>query len=419
MKHLFTVGTGLFLLLIYGSTVNLPAHAASGTIDGDVFGLQQGVFHPFLSVTERYTDNLYNSNTNKESELVSIVSPGLALALPGSDVVDIKMNTATGVPGGLAMSRYKMDTTRRYQGMLVYNPEFEFYHDNSSENFISQKVKGAFQYNAPGGLTLDIADHYKYGQEMRGEIGNPDPDTYYANVAHAIVEFAFSPKFSIGAGGAFHTISYRETDFRDRNDRVYFSSLNFHPTTKTRLFFEYKNIDVRYDAFLSTDKENTEDQYYAGFAWKMTAKSQGTFKVGYMAKDFDTPGIDDPSDWAGEIDLTHAITPDTAIMLGASRKYHETNIAAADYYTADRVTAMYSQAFTSKLKGDMMLSYGKDNYEGIVLECDTYIIRPALTFKPRRWLSIELAYSYTERFADLAFMDYSTNDYTLRIGGTF
>ncbi len=415
-----TVVPFLFLSFLVSETLFAASLQSDSGISGDIFGRHQRALHLFLDITEKYTDNFYNADIFKESEKITTISPGLVLALPGADITDIDMSASTAAPGGFSMTRYKMETDRQYQGILVYNPEFELYDEHRDENFTSQKLKGAFQYNT-GGLTLDIADSYRHAQEMRGDAGNPNPDTYDANVIHAIAEFAFSPMLSVGIGEAYNSLSYRETDFRDRSDTFFSGWVNLNLSSKTKLFCEYQYIDVEYDSNASAlARDNQEDLIYGGISWKMTAKTRGTCKLGYMSKDFKNSAVEDLDDLTGEIRITHELTPRTLLMLNASRKYYETNLTAASCYTADRISAAYFQAFTPKLMGSLSLSYGSDDYNGIDLEADTYMARPALTFEPTRWLSFELAYSYTKRRAEkMPVMDYRTNEYTFKISGKF
>lgn len=424
MKRFAQIGWSVFFLIVLGNLSLLSAaQSDSAGISGDIFGRKHGIIHPFLKVSETYSDNLTNSYIDEVSDWKTVISPGIALVFPGTGSTDVRMDSSTVAPGGLALSRHKLDTSNRYQGIVVYSPEITRYKDNSDENFTAQRVTGAFQYNAPGGLSIDIADKYQYAQEMWGETGDYKTDhaTYADNVVHGIVDFAFSPKFSISAGGAYHTLEYKHdiSEFRDRDDRVYSGALNFHLSTKTKLFCEYKRIDVRYDVNEFAQKDSTEDFVYGGVTWDITAKSQGTCKFGYVTKDFDAPGVDEESTWAGEIDITHKITDRTLIMASAVRTYYETNTETANFYTTNRVDLAYHQAFTPKVSLRFLLSYQNDDYDGIALENDTYRIRPAIVFTPYQWLSCELAYRYSDRTSDLDTWEYTTNEYTASIKASF
>jgi hypothetical protein len=424
VKQLCRFGWSVLLLILAGSLSVSAAEMGydSQGVGGEVFGRKTGIIHPFLSVSEVYTDNLTNSSTNEESDYITIFSPGIALAIPGTGNTDVRISSATGAPGGLSVSRQKLSTTKRFQAFLTYNPEIKRYKDNSDEDFTGQRVTGAFQYNAPGGLTVDIAEKYQHAQEMWGETGdNTAHATYDDNLTHAIVEFVFSPKFSITAGGSYHTLGYKHgiSEFRDRDDSTYFGSFNYHVSPKTRLFLEYKRIDVSYEENVSKTRDSSEDFVSAGFSWDITAKSTGTCKFGYVAKDFDDSSLNDPSTWSGEIDLTHMLTNRTMIMVSAFRGYFESNLQTAEYYTTNRCDLSFSQDFTPKLGANLLVSYQNDDYQGAAIENDTYKVRPGIRFSPYRWLACQLAYCYTKRDSDLKTWEYSTNEYTLSVSASF
>ena len=423
MKQLWRIGWGMFFLVMLG---NLSVSAAEGYysdgVGGEVFGRKAGIIHPFLSVSETYTDNVTNSTEDEESDYITVISPGIALAIPGTGNTDVRISSSTGAPGGLSVSRRKLATDRRFQSFLVYNADIKRYKDNSDEDFTGHNVTGAFQYNAPGGLSIDIADKYQHAQEMWGETGGAtDHATYDDNLAHAIVDFAFSPKFSITAGGSYHTLGYKHgvSKFRDRDDTTGYGALNYHVSPKTRVFLEYKRIDVSYQESVSDSRDSTEDFAYAGFSWDVTAKSTGTCKFGYVSKDFDDATIDDTSTWTGEIDITHMLSDKTMIMASAVRGYYETNFQTANYYTTNRCDFSFSQALTPKLAAQIMLSYQNDDYDGVTIENDTYKVRPAITFSPYRWLNCQLAYCYSKRDSDQKDWEYTTNEYTLAIRASF
>lgn len=393
----------------------------SGGISGDIFGKKNRVFHPSFTISGEYTDNLYNTHTDEEDEFITVVSPAITFALPGTEETDIRINSATGVPGGLMLSRDMLETANRLQGILSYAPEFEIYANNSDENFTRQTLKGAFQYNAPGGLTIDIADQYRKDQEMRGETGNQSGEEFESNLANGAIKFAFSPKFSMGANITTYALSYSASsaDFRDRDDTAVAGAFYYHLTDKTEVFTEYKFIDVQYDAAVSSDRENTEDQVVAGVTWRMTAKSRGTFKLGYAQKDFDAPGVDDPSDWYAELNAAHKFTTRTMIQVGAVHRFSETNFSASDYYATDAVNLVYTQELTPKVQWRTAIRYSADDYDGVDLELENYGIRPSVSFLPYRWLTVDLAYDYEKRDATVDLLDYTTNSVILSIEAMF
>jgi hypothetical protein len=422
MKRFAQIGWGVLFLIVLGAwPVLAAAQPDAEGISGDIFGRSSGIVHPFLEISETYTDNMTNASENEESDFITDIVPGIALAFPGTGSTDVRFTSSTAAPGGLTLSRQKLVTNRRFQGIAIYSPEIKMYGDNSDQNFTAQRATGAFQYNAPGGLTVDIADKYQHAQDTWGETGGLGHETYDNNVANAIVELAVLPKISLSGGGSYHSLAYKHdiSEFRDRNDRVYSGALNFHASSKTKLFCEYKRVDIMYKEDISANRESTGDYVYGGMSWDMTAKSQGLCKLGYVSKDFDESGIDDPSTWTAEANISHQFTDRTMVTIGAIRDYYESNLATSGYYTTNRVNLTYGQALTSKLTGNILLSYQNDDYDNIELENDTYSVQPGINFSPYRWLTCRLAYTYSDRNSDDDSWEYSTNEFTFSAKASF
>ncbi len=424
MKQLWKIGLGILFLMVLGSITVSAAeeYYSSQGVSGDVFGRKTGIIHPFIKVSGTHTENVFNSSDNEDSDFITSVAPGIALAIPGTGNINTGMSSATGAPGGLSTSRQKLFTVKRFQGFLVYNAEIIEYSDNSDEDFTGQYFTGAFQYNVPGRLTVDIANKYQRAQEMWGEAGiTNDHATYDDNLAHAILEFTFSSKFSITAGGSYHTLGYKHgiNEFRDRDDATFFGSFNYHISPKISLIFEYRQVDVSYEEDLSEILDSSQKQVSAGLAWDITAKSKGALKFGYVNKEFDDSSLDDPSTWTAEASIAHMLTSKTVVTVSGTRGFFETNIQTSDYFTTNRVGLTINQKLTPKLGANLELNYQNDDYDGIDIENDTFSVSPGLSYSPTRWMTCQLAYSYSDRDSDDDNWDYTTNAYTFSITASF
>ena len=56
--------------------VSLLPENADVAKDDNLFGLEGGYFHPYITLQGEYTDNLYNIKTNKTSNFLTTLSPG-------------------------------------------------------------------------------------------------------------------------------------------------------------------------------------------------------------------------------------------------------------------------------------------------------------------------------------------------------
>jgi len=126
----------------------------------EIFGMKGGYIHPFLSVTEFFTDNVLNSRDNRKSDFATVLSPGIWLTFPHVKEKLLLIDTANISPGGFSLSRYKPESFRRFQTYLFYNADIELYSNESSLNGVSHKAEGLFQYNLRGGLSFELVDQF-------------------------------------------------------------------------------------------------------------------------------------------------------------------------------------------------------------------------------------------------------------------
>ncbi|MEJ2200026.1 MAG: hypothetical protein P8X63_03285, partial [Desulfuromonadaceae bacterium] len=126
-----------------------------------IFGRRSGYIHPFVSITESYTDNLFNTESQEESDLITTISPGVWLALPGARQPMLQLVTSSNAPGGLELSRFETETERPFQSYALYRAGIKELRDNPEENLVTHRVEGMIQYNLRGGLSLEGLDIYE------------------------------------------------------------------------------------------------------------------------------------------------------------------------------------------------------------------------------------------------------------------
>lgn len=415
MKKLFFI-----LILICFFSVN----GFSAEISGDIFGRQNRHIHPAAALGIEYTDNLYNSNTDKESDIALVFSPSIALAVPGTKDVDIVMNTDTGAPGGLSLSRDRIDSKRKYLGYFIYNPKAEVYKENTDENMVSHTIKAAGQYNAPGGLSLDIAGRFSNSSEQRGEVGNREQDEYKDLLFDFIARYDVGAKLFVKGKASSYSIDYdlKSSEFRNRSDKSFGLSAGYKLSPKTEVALEYQRAEVNYDEAVSVNnkiyyRDSTEDIYSANFSWYMTGKSKGVLKFGSVSKSFDSGN--DADDMFAELNIIYRITTRKRLQFAASRRFYETNWVKADYYISDKLSFFYEQKFTSKITGSINLYWTSDDYDSMDLKNNIYQLNPAVEYKYNDWLSFKGGYVFETRSSDYESLEYDTNRLYVSVNGQF
>ncbi len=397
-----------------GQSASKPVTDDEG-ISSDIFGTKGGRFHPFLILEELYTDNLFATDTNKQNDFITTITPGIWLAFPANREKLLSIDTTSSSPGGLNLSRIKPEATRRYQTYFLYSPEFVFYSDFSKHNHINQKAEALFQYNLNSGLSFDLIDLFNDVEEIAG---NGITDRLYQhqdNLLDFITTYdAPSGKFKLQFSYSNYDLDYKDdiVSYRNRNDDSFGISVFYKFKPKTSFFIEYNYADIDHDGGITND--SSENRYYAGLTWDITAKTRGTVKLGYMDKNFDLAGIEDQDDFSLEVQTQHNLTPKRALQINGYRKFHESDLATASSYTSTGINIGLMQRFTEKWSGTLSVLYEQNKYNGFDRDDDLFGIGPAVRFEAKRWLIFDLGYSYYNNDSNISVYRYETNQVFFR-----
>jgi hypothetical protein len=401
-----------------------PVGFARERVSGDVFG-SGGFLHPFLAITEYYTDNVFFTRDNRKSDFATIISPGIWLTIPHVYERLLQIDTSNLSPGGFSLSRYRPETFRRYQAYLFYNADIERYSRYSSENAVDHRAEGLFQYNFRGGLSLDFLDQFTASHDVRGTNITTSLDKFSSNLAGVTLSYDASHRFKFRMDYSNFFLHYTAptNDFRDRDDNAVSGYLFYKFRPKTSFFAEYEFMTIRYrNNALSDSKEH---HFFGGIAWDITAKSKGSVKAGYGIKDFTESALGSSNDFIMEAQIDHKLTPKTSLILRASRKTNETNVLTTDFVVSNTFGLEYLQRITGKVTADAKLSYTNDNYKGNFtsggitkkLRNHYYIAAFALQYKFKEWLQIDLGYIFDLRDSSFSEFDYRNNSVFMRLTG--
>ena len=395
-------------------------------LSGDVFGRRGGYLHPFLSISEYYTDNVFNAYGEKKSDFITVISPGVWLTIPRIYEKLLSVDTSSIAPGGFSLSRSAAGSFRRYQTYLFYGADIERFSKYSSENVTSHKLEGLFQYNLRGGLSIELVDQYLASHDIRGTGISSELDKYKTNLSNLILTYDALEKIKFRIDYSNFLVNYdaSRNDYRDRADNAFSGYIFYKFQPKTSVFIEYDFIDISYDENALFDSK--EYHYFGGLQWDVTAKSKGSVKAGYGVKNFSVSSIGDAKDFIVEAQIDHQFTPKTSMKIKASRKTNETNISTTDFILSNNIEVEYLQRLTGKITGDVNFSYTNDSYKGNLTfdgetkerKDDTFRGAFALRYKFKEWLNLDSGYIYTKRDSNFSDFNYTTNIIFIRITGS-
>ncbi len=404
-----------------------PAEAR--TISGDIFEKKKRNFHLYLGLEGDYSDNIFNTRDDRKADFSTVLSPGISFNIPG-----VKENwrltaieTANVTPGGTALTRFPTRYPNRLVASVSYHAEIERFMKYTSENTTSHIAEGFLQYNFRGGLSVDLQDQFMRSHNQRGTGIFFTLDRFNSNFFSTFVSYEVSDRMLLRADFSNFSVHYlaSQNDFRDRTDNGASAFVFYKVGSKTALFVQYEFLDIRYDEnVLSGSREH---HVFAGLRWDVTARTKGSVKAGYGAKDFSASGQSNTKDFLAEAQVDYFFTPKTSVSLVASRKTNESDVSAANFIVSDSARATYTQRFTKKVNGSVRLSWQRDRYEGdVTIGAETkqlvekYVeAAVALQYEFKEWLKFDLGFSRARRTASFSELEYTTNTVYLKAASFF
>jgi hypothetical protein len=410
-----------------------PAYAGSepseskDNIGWDVFGSRGGWLHAYLTVNEKYSDNIFYTDSNEDSDFITILSPGILLATPGSEALDI--STSKDVPGGITIRRYEKPSFRPFSAYLSYGPEFEIYKDNSDQNTTNHQLEASLQYKLRGGLSVGLFNQYldTYDPYSTNRRDKKDQDKYKTNITQIDLGYKISPKLNLDLGYSFFWVDYdqNEDDDLNRVDHTGRGYIYFRVRPKVALFSGYELARIDYDK--GENRDSIENRFFGGLQWNITEKSRGRIKGGYGVKKFDDSDIDGAKESIFEAQVIYHFTPKTSLRVRGYRRNEESDASRFDYTLTYGARASYLQRITRKITFGMEFWYRNRNYEDDTRRADAsrdrkdndYFLSPYLSYAFRDWFSMHLRYEYEKRDSNEADIDFETNSvligFTLKI----
>lgn len=375
----------------------------------DVLGGGTGYIHPYLAVGEYFTDNFYETRSNRKSEFVTRITPGLWLSLPASPYQMVRVNTLNVAPGGLELSRFRTKGKTRLQAYGSYQADVLLHKRFHEEDQINQRAEGFFRYNLRGGLSLQLLNVFLIEHDSAGTGSTLSLDKFKSNLFEVSVDYELSPKTLLEAEYAWYTLDYdtTETGFRDRDDQRFSARVFQQFWPKTSVFLEYNFITLDYDQDVLSDSD--EHQMFLGLEWQQTDKSRWRTKLGYGNKDFDSSDFKDADNFLAELQFRHRFTPKTYIDLQGSRSMNESDSVGYDYVISHKLLLRYYQNITAKLLGSANIYYRVDDYKGDDRSDDYYGAGLDMRYALTRWLNVAGGYSFQKRNSNINTNDFDKN----------
>ena len=334
-----------------------------------------------------YDDNIYLTKDDTKSSVISTTRVGT--------------NYEANIPGsGLTLSA---------NALLGYNA----YTEKPSTNNYWDAFAGVQLQND----WMKLGDRFVYTSDpANSEL--TDRAKRLQNVGYLSLKTSTEKTFGLG---------FTAEDIFDRYMQARWSYLNctrvnlgvqafYNVSPKTNFFAEYVYSDISYRS--NKINESTGSSVGLGVNGQLAAKVTGTAKITYDMRDYDhdLAGAKNYNDLLGYFaELEWTPTEQNTVRLSGQRRMEETTYGPNRYF-ADTVISLYgSQKIYSKWTASLTLSWEDMDYArevaGTKRNDDLWIVRPAVDYQFKDWLSAGVWYQFRTRRSNEDWAKYDRNQF--------
>ena len=302
---------------------------------------------------------------------------------------------------------------------VAYQGEYAAYKDNTKLNYDNHDIALFARLDHSLKFNSDFKLSYKDEIEEPGTNNSSSLLIKQFNQTEkkqATAKLYYGTRQSIGQiVFGFDHHEYRYTNnlqgYRDVDRNRLTGTFYYRIAPKTRLLFQASIGDYDYvtkNQF--ADQSSKETFYLAGVEWDITAKTSGTFKLGYQGKNFKENVYNDITGLSYMLDMTWKPNTYSKIKIAASRMTQEssqllTSAFVTNSYTVDgehEITprTKLKAAYTFDSDDIVTLRNRTDKRHNIVLGVDHSLLT---------WLNISLDYQFIERSSDFQIYEYKAN----------
>ncbi len=351
---------------------------------------------PTVDVAESYDSNIFYSETDEKSALVTVIAPKVKAGMEvGANKYSVTADAAIG--------RYSSSSA-----------------DNYVDSSIGMDIHQSFTRKA----VLDVNASRNNYHEARGAGYSKgiasllaEPDKYHINRLGA--KFSYGSRDAIGRivfGLSSSTRIYDTrrafTKLRDNNNIGGTVTFYYHVMPKTSLLFELSNREIKYDNNPTYD--STEQRALVGVSWDISALTTGTAKAGLLEKNFDEASRKDFSGFSWELGARWTPLSYSVVDVVSKGRTEETN-GSGDYIDSKSILTRWTHFWNEKVNTALDLNFTKNQYKPTSRVENYYSLGVQVTYNMRRWLNVGAGYTRSSNSSTAAGFDFDKNVFSLSL----
>ena len=371
---------------------------SSKSQDTPVIQLGPVEVHPFLSVQETYSDNIFLVPDYKKHDFITTLAPGAQLKLP----------------------------FRRHALFLSGTATIVNYAKYSSENKTDWTLSGAGDFYFGSRINLKISDSYLENHEPRSQSAVSYVEKYKNNNASASLTYVLADvsKLQLDYTNAYW--KFKNSGFRSRDENTVSAYAYYRVMPKTSLFTEYEFKNVYFtEKAGGSDLDNKVHSALFGLTWELSELSKGTVKGGYLYKTFDDTSRKDFGTFVASLELSHRFSDYNAIKLAGAREVNESSLLGTSYSISTGINGEFTHKFNDRFSAALKAAFNDEVFSNVVAgdsvkRNDQVVLGGAkATYAFRRWMDSTLEYYIRRKDSNVSAYDSTENNISLTLKAFF
>lgn len=373
----------------------------------DAVGIHAGAFtiFPQASVSEKYNDNIYATDTNEQDDFITVLS------------------SSASINSNWSRHALKLDA-----GVSKY-----IYADNTGENRLDWNVGAHGVLDIRRDTRFSAGATYAQLHEDRGDPNSPaaaaEPTEYDLFGATAAFDQRFN-RLTARLSGTYSNYDYKDVPSiagplidQDDRDRVEYEEalrLGYDVSPDTNVYVQGTVNQRDYDLDPPAVAINRDSDGYnvvVGSDFRLSSLAQGSVFVGYQQQSYDNSAFSDVSGLSYGADVEWYVTPLTTVTFSAASTVEETTTVGASGYLQQMGGIRVDHELLRNLILNGRVSYSVADYEGVNRTDNTIGAGLGFDYLLNRNLSLGFGYDFAKKDSDAIGEDYTRNQIGLTLTG--
>jgi hypothetical protein len=357
------------------------------------------ILTPYLGASGLYRSNIFLTPTDKKSDFIVVLSPGIQAELPIAGV-------------------HRLSVGFLGKGFI--------YTGFPSESHYDQNVNANLTLNFRGGTRVRLGNTFRVATEERNSLFAVRR-RYWRTTPYLTISRALADRWKLQGSYQFDTLQF--VNQRDQGNNYLQQNLGttlyyrFWP--KTAVLLEY--IFTYRDYPNASLDNNYSHSPLVGLTWSPTTKLSGTLKFGYTFKVYETSQSqrnNNPENWILSAELLYRLSRYTNISVNAQRAFLEdVDFSNVGYRSTGVWVTVNHNWHYFRVQSYATFFYINNDYLSSTFDAvgnleerlDNVIGAGVGLSRPlTRWLKARIDYSYVNRHSN--FYGFSYNDHRLLFG---